>query len=118
MNFPRLVPFTPDKLPALQEAAAADQHCVVLPTHTVERGGDLLGYFSLANVATTLMWLDSQKIMPRESMGLINSIELYLHLRGCEHNFTCCDPKSPFRAVMNHFGYQMLGSGDFFLKKL
>lgn len=118
-GYPTIEEFTPAKLAALEIAAAADHHVLLLPTHTVERnGGEILGYFSLCAAALIFMWLDSRRIQPRDSLGLIGGVHAALKMRGIKNAFTTCDPASPFRSVMDRFSYRRLGAGEFFLREL
>jgi hypothetical protein len=109
---------TPEILPALEVAARADDHGLVLPTHLVKRGEEIRGYFSMNAAPLLCTWLDSKRVVARESILLLNSVENYLRLAGHKNLITTCTDNSPFRPFMADLGFRRLGTADFFLKNL
>lgn len=67
-----LLPVHLNQLPALREAAAADGHILIYPTHIVWRSRadgtkEMVGYGSLGSVRMMFAWLDSHKLSGPES---------------------------------------------------
>jgi hypothetical protein len=105
-------------LDAVQAAATRDDHVVLAPTHVVVRGGDIVGYGSLAAVPMLHVWLDSQRVKARESAMLLNMAEGILSAQGLRNVIVPCDPRSPFHPYMEKLGYTRLGTTTLNLKGL
>jgi len=103
----------------LVELAKVDSHGVYSPTHTVKKGGELVGWFSIgASIPVVFAWLSTKKILPRESLTLINSVENHVALSGATHVAFPVPKDSPFHSIMEHMGYKPCGEYTFFVKPL
>lgn len=100
-------------LPILESLAKADQHSVVFPTHVVEKGQQMIGYLSIANVPTVLLWLDTTRAVVRDSFAVMNFVENTISDRGGHSILLPCNEKSPFRPFIEQIGYVDLKSGSF-----
>ena len=127
MSDPKTINFLPTLRPlrtnadfhALHEAAAADQHRVIAPTHLVEKSGGVVGYCSLGGATPMLVWLDSQKVQARDSLYLLNMAENLAANAGVRQLMVPCQTDSPFHPFMEKFGYIAAGKPfDIFLKTL
>lgn len=106
-----------DDLGILEKLAKADDHAVLYPTHIVERDDQMLGYLSIANVPTVLVWLDSTRAVIRDSHAVMNFYENVISDRGGQAVIVPCTEKSPFRPYIEEVGYHNLKVG-MFLKQL
>lgn len=104
-------------LPALQAAAAADRHPVIAPTVVVKRGHEIVGYASIAQVSTVIIWLHSQKVVARESYRVFREIEARA-ARHAPQTIMPCAQDSPFRPYLPRLGYTVLGRADWLWKSL
>ncbi len=104
---------------ALIAAAATDNHVPLVPTHLVEKNGEIVGYGSVGAVPMLFVWVHSQKVSARESRGLLNLGENLMALQ-YKGPFICCPctAESPFFPFMRRLGYQSVGEAGFFLKRI
>lgn len=107
----------PEDVELLVKVAKADDHAVLYPTHVVERDNNLLGYISIANVPTVLVWLDTTRSNIRDSHAVMNFYENVVSDRGGQAVIIPCNDKSPFRPYIEQVGYHDLKVG-MFLKQL
>lgn len=107
-----------DQIDELKEAAAQDHHNIIAPSHVAVRGGEIVGYVSLAVVPLVVAWMDSRKVRARESLGILNTVENILAQQN--RNVICmpCAEKSPFRPYMRGLGYIHGGESGYFFKTL
>ena len=118
MNLLTVIPCPSVRVPALQAAAAADEHKAYLPTHLVTRQEEIIGYISLEQASFMMIWLDSKRVHARESVLVLNTIENTLRLVGRKHLVTTCSTQSPFRPVMPELGFTRWGAAEFYHKEL
>ena len=95
-------------LALLNAEAAADNHTSLAPTHVVELDGQIIGYASIAAVPMVNLWLSSKKQRPRDAMALLNMVENAAAAAGLQVICVPCGDSSPFRKLMNRFGYNYL----------
>jgi len=98
---------TTEQLSRLLQAAAGDQHWPLYPTHTILRGGEVAGCFSICAMPMVTAWLDTRKMRARDTHQAVN---LALHIG---HSFargfplvTHCPTDSPMFPFMKKFGFQ------------
>lgn len=116
-------PFIPTLIPLktsldrsrLDAAAAADNHQVVAPTHLVERDGQIVGYVGFGTLVNT--WLRSDQVRPRDSLYLLNMVEVVAQQGGSRELFLPVSPQSPFHPIMSKLGYQELGTATLTIKR-
>lgn len=103
---------------ALKAAAAADNHCVIAPTHLMLKGQNLLGYLSLNGIPNVHAWFDSKHPHASDSLKMIEMGELVLR----EHNIgmysLLCAEESPFTPHLERLGFAKLGKTVLYLKQL
>lgn len=105
-------------LTQLKARAGADDHVVIAPTHVMLRGGDVIGYLSIAGMPTVHAWFDSTIKNPRHSRNMIAHGETALRESGVRQYFVCCAKSSPFFPRMAELGFQWVGETNFFAKSL
>ena len=104
----------------LVELARKDNHGVFAPTHIVRKHGEKVGYFSVGSpgVPVVLAWLHTEKVLSRESMSLINSVENHVAMNGASAVCFPVPKESPFHCLMEKMGYRFAGSYDMFVKEV
>jgi hypothetical protein len=90
-------------------AAAKDGHGLVGLTHTVVKGGEVVGAFNIGGLPLVSMWL-SEAVSPRESFHLINAVENVCAGQGVKQGLVAVSPDSPFAPVMERLGYENMGT--------
>jgi hypothetical protein len=105
-------------LAQLKAEAKDDAHDVMAATHVVEQDGKIIGYASIGAIPMVNLWLSSKKQRPRDAMSLLNMVENAAANMGLQVICVPCGNISPFRKLMNRFGYNYLMESGFFTKKL
>jgi hypothetical protein len=100
----------PAKLQQLAEKAAADNHPVIAPTHCLEKGGEIIGYFSIGGLPTVQAWFDSQHKHAADSLKMIEHLETILREQGVRMFAVACAPESPFSTHMERLGFRKMGT--------
>ncbi len=115
----RLVPLTtPQEFKDLQRYAAEDEHIVVVPSHLVMKGSQIVGYASVGSVPMLNCWVHSKHVNKHESVRLLRECEDMLAERGAQFCILPVAENSPFRPYVNKLGYTTLGSASYNLKQL
>ena len=118
-NLARLRPLSGvEEYKALKELASADDHAVLAPTLVIEKCGEIVGYVSLNAVPWWTGWFHSTKLYARDTIHLVNDVENLLRPAGHKLVVTLVAPESPFRPVMEKFGYAPAGEAMIGLKQL
>ncbi|MBF8281259.1 MAG: hypothetical protein HW378_174 [Anaerolineales bacterium] len=102
----------------LEIAADEDAYHPILPTHIIERDGEIVGCVGVNSLPLFRVWLHRTKVRARESVAILNVIENGYRAQGGGIVFSLLAPDSPFRAVQERFGYHALGLGVLLVKKL
>jgi hypothetical protein len=105
-------------LAKLEIMAGADNHTVWGATHVAELNGEMIGYASIGAVPMINLWLNSKVPRPRDAISLLNMVENEAARAGFRVVCIPCDAKSPFRPMMERFGYRFLMESGYFTKKL
>lgn len=109
-------------LKRLVTAAAQDNHLVLAPTWVIEKGGELAGYIGLNSVPTFQGWFHTAHVGPRDSALIFNQLEnlcrMKLGTHGWDQLLLLLPTTSPFRPVMERFGYRHLADAGMWLKGL
>lgn len=104
--YPQLQPIqTEQQLRALIDAAGADNHSLLYPSHLVSKNDELLGAFSLFNSPLLNVWLHSKKISPRESLMLYATVENVARVQGVKSILLPCTDQSPLSKYLAALGY-------------
>jgi len=109
---------TADEFQRLKDAAAADNHRIVLATHLIQKDGEIVGYGSVNGAPLVNVWLDSRKVEALESVRLLRRLTDGLSFTGARNVLMPCGENSPFYPVMEKLGFERLGSTTLHLKGL
>ena len=118
-----LVPFRPlAHGMALAYAAESDRHQLIVPTHVVMKGGEIIGYGSLGAVKMFYAWMHTRKATPRDSFTAWRLAEQAMSdVNSPDRSpLVCmpCEASSPFAPFLAHKGYRVLGTAQITLKEL
>jgi hypothetical protein len=102
----------------LQTLARADGHGLVAPSHLITKGGEIVGYGSVATVPLLFVWTHSRLVRARESLHLLNLGENLIAALGHRHLIVPCADDSPYAPCMPAFGYTPAGKGTLWHKPL
>jgi hypothetical protein len=103
---------------ALAAAAQADQHRPLSPTHVIERGEEIVGYFGINSLPLYRLWFHSEKLKASDSTRLLFMIENHYRMAGVGMVATVCNTRSPFYPVAARLGYLEAAGDRLFLKGL
>lgn len=117
--FPRIVPITSQaQIDSLAKIAAGDGHRVLMPTHLIIKGDQVLGYASLAAIVPLMpgaqphavqvhVWFHTQRCHSRDSFHVINALENIARCAGggARTLIVPCTKESPFFKQMSGMGY-------------
>ncbi len=95
--------------PALVEAAKADNHCVLGPTHILRKDGRIIGYAGKAP-APLMFWSHTQN----SPFDTFRFLRFAIAQMGGAH-WTTCDLASPLYRFMGELGYERFGNADLFV---
>jgi hypothetical protein len=113
---PVIVPYSPDLMRELVDAASDDGHCIMYPSHVVKRDEQIIGYGSICVMPVAQCWLHSKFVTPRESLILHRQLDSIVKSTGHNSVITLCTEKSPFYPVMPKLGYTKLFPTTLFIK--
>lgn len=113
MSFPKVRPIkTPEELRSLALAAEADDHTVLGPTHVTTKDGEIVGY--IGTVPFTTFWAHSEKCSPRDSLYLLELLEVLHASQGIKRVLSHCSEHSDFYPQMERLGYKHLPTHLFY----
>lgn len=115
----RLVPLK-DNVTAkrLFEAAAADNHTVIAPTHVMMRGEQIIGYLSLGAMPVVQSWFDSKAGHVLDSLKMIEMGEAVITSQGAQVYQVAVSEDSPFAPHMERLGYTRVFTTTLWQKQL
>jgi hypothetical protein len=90
----------------IAKLAAADDHAALIPTHVVERSGQVIGCVHLGILPTVSLWLDSKRAKRSDSVAVMNFIHNAVRDRGGLQVAQPCEDSSPFRSLVERAGYK------------
>jgi hypothetical protein len=108
----------PEEVARLIELAAADKHSVLYPTHLITKDDGIHGYISVCNTPIVNVWLDSKKLVARDSIQLLNVLENVMRMTGRDNYIMPCSKDSPFYPNMARLCYSAIGETVLFHKNL
>jgi hypothetical protein len=100
-----LIPYRPEHEAELRSAAAADEHRVVAPTHTVMKDGEIIGYASINGLPTLHWWLDRTKGKARDSLMLNRQMDLLMLEAGHPYYVAAVGKCSPYVPHLPKLGF-------------
>lgn len=114
---------TQQQFAALNEAAAADNHAVLFPSHVIQNAdGAIVGYFSLVRMPVVNVWTSTKETTAKETLHLLSAMDgMLADLLKANPDPTYampCAEDSPYFDLMEKMGYKKLGKTVMFLKTL
>lgn len=115
---PIIQPAKEGDLEELHKIALNDNHSVVLPSHVVRKGSQIIGSISVAQVPMVLVYMNTERSVAIDSYCVSNFFENLLAAHG--HKTVCvpCHVKSPLRPYMESIGYKAYGTHDIMIKDI
>ena len=83
----------------VMEAASADGHGPYMPTHYVEKGGEIIGAFSTQS-PTVFWWMNQSKATRRDSLLAFQSLDTLMNNLQLSEYIIPCEPESPYFDLM------------------
>ena len=102
---------------AVIEAAIADNDQMQVPSHIIEKNGEIAGGWALSNIPLVLVWHKSDSISARESMYLNNTMRAVMNDRSDAPFVIACNNHSPYMGYMEKLGFQPIWETNLFLSK-
>lgn len=99
---------------AVGEAARANGDSMAWPTHSVRRGGEIIGGVSIAAMPLILLWHHGEKVQARDSIHLIHLYESIIETKGFPSVIVACRKESPYRQHMVKLGNNPIWTTDLF----
>jgi len=98
--------------------AEQEKHAVLVPTHVVKKGSEIVGHVSVGGIPLTFCHF-SKNMDAGDSFSIINTVENMLQLGGHTGVVTPVAKDSPFYRVLSNpkVGYRFLASVDLFHKE-
>lgn len=107
-----------EALNELRAAAAGDSHCVMWPTHVLQKDGETVGYVSVCSMPVVNVWVHSQKTSALENVRTLKAVEAALRANGITEYVMPCADDSPFFEKMQRLGFSKIGQTTLFVKRL
>ncbi len=96
--------------------AKEDNDGVMLPTHVVEKNGEIVGAASLNLVPVVMLWHSSTKVGARDSLMLKPQYDALMEERtGGKTYAILCNKNSPYNPAMKSLGYQSVWETEVFI---
>lgn len=109
--------FTQENLAALTQAAMADDHNLLCPTHTVLRDGVIIGSISAIAIPLVTIWAHSKLATPRNTVEIVNAARNIGRMKNNGNPIcTICAPASPIRPLMEKMGFVKYGDTTIFVE--
>jgi len=102
----------------LFEAAKADNHLCIAPTHVMLRGDQIIGYLSLGGMPVVQAWFDSRSGHVLDSLKMIEMGEAVFDSQGGKQFMIAVDERSPFFPHMERLGFKPVMTTTLFHKQL
>jgi hypothetical protein len=118
MTGPIISPTKEEDLAELHKMALADHHSVILPSHTVKKGNQIIGCLSIAQAPMVLVYMNTERSVAIDSYCVSNLFENLLAAHGSKSICVPCHVKSPLRPYMESVGYKAYGTHDIMIKDL
>ncbi len=92
----------------LEQAAAADAHGLILPTHAVLKDNKIVGAFGLPAAPLVTVWMDTRQANAFDSLLAIQEASGVMREAGHSQCIVACADTSPFFAKMDKLGMTRL----------
>lgn len=109
---------TTQQIEAARAAASADGEIAhAVPTHIIEKNGEVVGYWSINVVPTILAWHKSD-LRSRDTLHMIGTLDSILSDRGVKEYITHLVPSSPYNETFPKLGFTKLGTSILYHKEI
>lgn len=112
----------PDEVDPLRDLAQDDQHELISPSHVFVKGGEIIGYASIAQVPLILPWFHTARCHPADSHYFINQVENLIAecMPNNGQDLICVPfaPGSPFEPHIEKLGFVNAGKVALTFKKV
>jgi hypothetical protein len=111
-----------EEIEALRDLAQDDKHEVIAPSHVFIKGGEIVGYASIAQVPMVLPWFHTTRCHPADSHYFINQVENLIAecMPNNGQDLICVPfvPGSPFEPHIEKLGFVNAGKVNLAFKKV
>lgn len=83
----------------VMEAASADGHGPYMPTHYVQKNGEIIGAFSTQS-PTVFWWMSEKKATRKDSLLAFQSLDTLMNNLQLSEYLLPCEPESPYFELM------------------
>lgn len=108
----------PEFAKAIAQAAAADAHQCIAPTHAMMKGNQIVGYLSLNGMPVVQAWFDSKNPHVLDSLKMIEHGETALAEAGAQAYMVAVSEQSPFKPHMERLGFQPVMQTTLWVKRV
>ena len=109
---------TVEELQTLERAAKEDNHGVLKPSVSFQRGGHPIGYAGIGTVPMVTYWMDTKQSTVLDSMTAWSFIEGQLHCQGQDLYMIPLRSDSPYFKLMEKAGFVKMDYTHVFAKGL
>lgn len=103
----------PQDVQAIADAMGKDNRLEIMPTHIIEKNGEVVGHWSINSMPLLLAW-HHDNLKGRESLVLINTIKTLMNDRGHKQHMIGLSKESPYNDYFPRIGYNLLGSTNLY----
>jgi len=104
-----------DDFKATVQAAEADEHIVLNPTHMLVRNNEVIGGWSLGGTPLVTIWNHTQKISARDTMMMNPVLDSIMKQQTTSYLIACTE-SSPYNKYMEKLGYGPTWAANLYLK--
>jgi hypothetical protein len=108
----------PELVKAIAQAAAADDHQCIAPTHVMVKGDQIIGYLSLGGMPVVQAWFDTKNPHVLDSLKMIEHGETALAEAGAQTYMVAVSEQSPFRPHLERLGFQPVMETTLWIKRV
>lgn len=116
-----LIEFRRPTQPLLDEArplVARDNATIIRATDMVVKGGKVIGYLSIADVPTVLMWFDREHTTPHDYLTCASYWEGVMNRSGIVDYFLPCESTSELINFIPRLGHVKTNYDHVFIKRM
>lgn len=89
-----------ERLKIYEEAANDGGRHPLMPTHVILKNGEIAGAFCVTS-PTVYWWAHTEKIKPRDSLMLWQSLDTVMSENGFDSYVLPCEPESPYFKLLD-----------------
>ena len=89
-----------ERLEVYKEAEKDGNRSLIMPSHVVKKGSEILGAFCLYS-PTVYWWMHTQKVKGRDSFSIFQTMSALLANDGVSKFILPCEPESPYFSLLS-----------------